>query len=275
MKKMKVGLMMAALVTATVMVSFAHATSAAEPKAATKTGSIGCDMIKQDKATMVMQKNINLRNVAWAEVILWCGDGGTYNTMSLNDPKDSAPEALFKKLDKAKLAKEYQVTAVSTNPDVGRKFWTCDEFDIDGSPTVRDFNGLKARFVGTVAAGPGGKPMDLSAAGIQKFMYKPLQFNRVSTLIFQKGKPVFLLDDPNGTTWINKAYQTGVDPTLTYEGMATLDKHLKHLPKGWKFRSVVIDRDLVIKANGVQRIMWDELGNAYDALEPGAVNFRP
>lgn len=252
---------------------FAHG-QAAPAASAPQTDSVGCDMIRQDKATMVTQHNTNLRNVSWAEVILWCGNGGTYNTMSLNDPKDSAPEALFRQLDKAELAATYQVAAASTNPDTGRKFWTCDEIHIDGSTTVRDFNGLKARYVGDVPA-PGGKPVDLSAAGIPKFMYKVMQFNRVSTIIFAKGKPVFLLDDANGTTWVNKNYQTGVDPTLTYEGMATLDQRLKHLPAGWKFRTVVIDRDLVIKADGVQRIMWDELGNAYDALEPGAVSFIP
>ena len=248
---------------------------AAPAASAAQSGSVGCDMIEHDRATMVMQQHTNLRNIAWAEVILWCGDGGTYNPMSLNGPKDWAPEDLFRKIDKAEFAKKYQVTAVSTNPDVGRKFWTLDEFHVEGSTTVRDFNGLKARLSGTVADGPGGKPMDLSAAGIQKFMYRPLQFNSVSTIIFRKGKPVFLLEDPNGTTWINKAYQTGVDPTLTYEGMASLDKHLKQLPKGWKFRTVVIDQDLVIKADGAQRIMWDELGNAFDALETGAVNFIP
>lgn len=270
MKTMKVVLLMAVWMAATVTGSFAQETSSAEPKVLS-----GCEMNKNDAATMVMQKNINLRNVAWAEVILWCDDGGTYNTISLNDPKDSAPEALFKKIDKAELVKKYQVKAVSTNPDLGRKFWTLDEFHAEGATIVRDFNGLKARYYGTVKPGPGGEPFDLSAAGIPKFMYKPMQFNRVSTIIFQKGKPVFLLEDPNGTTWINKAYQTGVDPTLTYEGMATLDKRLKQLPKGWKFRSVVIDYDLVIKADGAQRIMWDELGNAYDALEPGMTNFKP
>jgi hypothetical protein len=242
---------------------------------AAQSDSVGCDMIRQDKASMAMQKNTNLRNVSWAEVILWCGNGGTFNTMSLNDPKDSAPEALFKKLDKAELARTYQVPFASTNPDTGRKFWTCDEIHINGSTTVRDFNGLQARYVGDVAAGPGGKPVDLSATGIPKFMYKVMQFNRVSTIVFEKGKPVFLLDDAKGTTWVNKNYQTGVDPTLTYEGMSTLDKRLKQLPAGWKFRTVVIDQDLVIKANGTQKILWDELGNAYDALETGAANFIP
>jgi hypothetical protein len=240
-----------------------------------KTVSAGCDMIEEDGRTMVMQENINLRNVSWAEVILWCGNGGTFNTMSLNDPKDSAPEAFFKKLDKTAFAEKYQVTAVSTNPDEGRKFWTCDEFHIEGSTVVRDFNGLKARYVGTVQAKPDGSPQSLSAADIPKFMYKTNQFNRVSTLVFKKDRPVFLLDDPAGTTWVIKAYSTNVDKTLTYDALTTLDTRLKHLPEGWKFRSVVIDQDLIIKADGAQRIMWDELGNAYDALEPGSVNFKP
>jgi hypothetical protein len=75
--------------------------------------------------------------------------------------------------------------------------------------------------------------------------------------------------------WINKNYQTGVDPTLTIEGMATLDQRLKHFPEGWKFRTVILEKDLVLNANGEQRIMWDELGGAYDALEEGTYNYMP
>ena len=195
--------------------------------------------------------------------------------MGLNDPKDSAPKAFFSKLDKKALAKQYQVESVSTNPDNGRRFWTCDEFHIEGSSTVRDFNGLEARYVGTLPRTPEGKPESLAAADIPKYMYKAKVFNRISKLIFQKDKPIFLLEDPSGALWINKTYQTGVDPTLTYEGMATLDKRLKHLPEGWKFHTMVIDRDLILKADGAQPIMWDELGNSWDKLVPGTVNFMP
>jgi hypothetical protein len=235
----------------------------------------GCEMIEQDKSTVVMTNNTNLRNVSFAEVILWCGDGGTFNTLSLNDPKDSAPEDLFNNINKTELAIQYQVPLVSTNPDTGRKFWTCDEFDILLSPTVRDFQGLKTRYAGDTSAGPNGEPQDLSAAGIPKIMYKETAFYRTSTLIFEKDKPVFLLEDTNGTIWVNKNYQTGVDPTLTIEGMATLDKRLKNLPEGWKFRTEILTEDLVIKADGKQRIMWDELGGAWDALEPGMANYIP
>jgi hypothetical protein len=53
-----------------------------------------------------------------------------------------------------------------------------------------------------------------------------------------------------GTTWVNKNFQTGVDPTLTYAGMSTLGTHLKHMPAGWKFRSEILTQDIVFKANG-------------------------
>jgi hypothetical protein len=234
-----------------------------------------CDMIKQDKDSMVMVKNTNLRNVSWCEVILWCGAGGTFNTMGLNDPKDSAPLELYKKLDKAKMAEKYQATAVSFNPDNGRRFWTCDEFHIESSTTIRDFEGLKARYVGNLEPRPDGSPQNLSAETISFIMYKVKSFLRVSTLIYNADKPVFLLQDTEGTTWINKTYQTGMDSTLTIEGMATLDSRLKHLPEGWSFRSVVLTADLILKANGEQRIMWDELGGAWDALEPGTFNYMP
>lgn len=263
---------------ALLLVSFVlfTATTVADPATPTTNDSSGCEMINHDKRDMVFQKHENLRNVAWAEVILWCGNGGTFNTMGQNEPRDSAPETLFNKLDKTELAKEYQVGFASLNPDTGRKFWTCDEFDLMQSATVRSFHGLNARFSGEVEAGPDGKPRNLTAAEIPLAMYKKLAFKRVSTIVFKAGQPVFLLEDSNtGATWINKAYQTGVDPTLTYEGMSQLDKHLKHLPEGWKFRTVVLKQDLVIKADGVQPIMWDELGDAFDLLVPQYVNFMP
>jgi len=62
---------------------------------------------------------------------------------------------------------------------------------------------------------------------------------------------------------------------LTIESMSTLDKRLKHLPAGWKYRTVVLKEDFFLKANGEQRILWDEFGGAFDALEPGTYNFMP
>ena len=73
--------------------------------------------------------NTNLRNVSFCEIIVWCGDGGTYNTMSLNAKGDSCPEALFLGLNKTDWQSSTRYRSVGTNPDTGRKFWTADEFD--------------------------------------------------------------------------------------------------------------------------------------------------
>ena len=235
----------------------------------------GCDMNAQDKASMAFMNNTNLRNVSFCEIIVWCGDGGTYNTMSLNAKGDSCPEALFLGLNKTELAIQYQVSSVGTNPDTGRKFWTADEFDAIQSTTVRDFDGMKARYSGDTGATPSGEPQDLSAEGIPAMMYQPITFYRTSTLIWEKGQPVFIIDDANGTTWVNKNFQNGVDPTLTYKGMSTLGTRLKSLPPGWKFRTVILKEDLVFKADGAWPIMWDELGGAYDQAVPGKANYIP
>ena len=242
----------------------------------------GCEQNAQDKAKEVMTTLPNLREVSFCEVIIWCTDpkfevtGGTYGTSGLNDPKDSCPDALLKGIDKSALATRYKVDSVSTNPDTGRKFWIMDTFELPVSTTVRDYYGLKTRYWADTATGPNGEPQDLSAEGIPTIQYQPITMGRASFITFQKGKPVFLLDDPDGTTWIMKNYQTGVDPTLTYADLPTITTHFRQLPSGWKFRTKTLDQDLVLQAvNGTARIMWDELGDSWDALDPGVTTFIP
>ena len=134
---------------------------------------------------------------------------------------------------------------------------------------------MKARYSGDTGATPSGEPQDLSAEGIPAMMYQPITFYRTSTLIWEKGQPVFIIDDANGTTWVNKNFQNGVDPTLTYKGMSTLGTRLKSLPPGWKFWTVILKEDLVFKADGAWPIMWDELGGAYDQAVPGKAELYP
>ena len=131
---------------------------------------------------------------------------------------------------------------------------------------MRDFNGLKAHYWGQPEPGPTGEPMKPDPTKIQ---YMPVYFNRNSVITFEKDQPVFLPEDNGGTTWVYKNYTKTVDPTLTYEDLPKLDKRLKSLPAGNKFRTKTLDRDLIIKAvDGKVRIMWDERGGSWDALDP-------
>jgi hypothetical protein len=104
----------------------------------------------------------------------------------------------------------------------------------------------------------------------------PVYFNRNSVITFEKDKPVFLLEDNKGITWVYKNYTTAMDLTLTYKDLPNLDKRRRQLPVGFTFRTRTLDKDLIIKAvDGKARIMWDELGGSWDALDPGVANYQP
>ena len=92
----------------------------------------------------------------------------------------------------------------------------------------------------------------------------------------KKTNPSSCLKDAEGTTWVYKNYTTAMDPTLTYKDLPKLDKRLRQLPAGFTLRTKTLDRDLIIKAvEGKARIMWDELGGSWDALDPGVANYQP
>jgi hypothetical protein len=49
---------------------------------------------------------------------------------------------------------------------------------------------------------------------------------------FERGKPVFILEDPRGNPWVMQAYSLIADPNLIYDSLASLGTRLK-LPPGW------------------------------------------
>jgi hypothetical protein len=76
----------------------------------------------------------------------------------------------------------------------------------------RNFDGLHARWMGQVKL---PKDIDLKKKGSSA--YKPTTVARKSQMDFGKGKPVFILDDPEGNPWVMQAYSLIVDPNLTYD----------------------------------------------------------
>ena len=54
-------------------------------------------------------------------------------------------------------------------------------------------------------------------------------------MTFEKGKPVSILDDPQGTPWVMQAFSHIVDSNLTYDELEKLGDTLKPAP-GWECR---------------------------------------
>ncbi|WP_148705483.1 hypothetical protein [Methanosarcina siciliae] len=203
----------------------------------------------------------------YCEIFLMCGDAGSgvYNTTDLNNeknPKDTCPDSIMVNFSTEAVKKQYDVPGVSLNPP---RYFLLDSVDIPTGTKVRDFSGLKARWMANLQAGAisGGQP------------YIPATIERKSTWFFEKNKPVFILDDPEGTSWVMKSYTDFVDKNLKYENLETLGERLK-LPSGWSYRARVLDEDLILRPfKGIARIVQDELQNTYDALDEGTCNYQP
>ena len=100
----------------------------------------------------------------------------------------------------------------------------------------RDFDGLKARWFCEV-----NLPKNMNVHEKGSTAYKPTTVARKSTMGFDKGKPVFILEDPQGNPWVMQAASLIVDPSETYDSLKDLGSKLKLAP-GWKFRINVIDQ---------------------------------
>jgi len=216
-----------------------------------------------------------VRAVQYCEVWLFKGTPDTgiagvyFNTSALNNSAnrmDTCPASMWDKVTVKSVEDGYNVTAAYRN---GPRGWTMDSISIPVGPIV-SFDGLETRWWGE-----GRLPKGATLKGAHMEPYKSLESHRKSSFTFQKGKPVFILQDPEGTPWVMQAFGKIVDPSLTYDSLKNLGEKLKP-PAGWKYRVAVLDKDLIISTpQGYNWIVQDELQNTYDACKEGACSFQP
>ena len=215
-----------------------------------------------------------LRGVIYCEVWLFRNTpdgiaGVYYNTSDLNNAADktnTCPAEMWDKVTVASLEANFDVLAAYRN---GPRGWTMDSIRLPTGP-VETFDGLQTRWMGQ-----GLLPKGVALTSAHMNPYSPLQSHRKSWMLFEKGKPVFILEDKDGTPWVMQAFGQMIDKTLTYDTLKDLAAKLKPAP-GWKFRVAVPDRDLTISTpQGYNWIVQDELQNTYDACKEGACNFQP
>ena len=216
-----------------------------------------------------------LRAAVYCEVWMFrqTSDGGIagvyWNTSGLNDAADkmdTCPAAAWDKVTTPWLEANFDTLAAYRN---GPRGWTMDLIRIPAGEIV-DFNGLKARWWGE-----GHLPKGVALTSAHMTPYSPLKSHRKSSMTFEKGKPVFILDAPDGTPWVMQAYGRIIDTSLTYDSLKDLGAKLKP-PPGLKFRVASLTRDLTISTpQGYNWIVQDELQNTYDACKEKACNFKP
>ena len=233
--------------------------------------------IPPDKDGAVECKFDNLMGTRYTEILLVFGNGlthkvtaGVYNTMGLNGANpagggDSCPAALVDNLDLAKVAEDNGALKVIKN---GPRLWTVDHV-VGKLGKERDFQGLKARWVMWFPI------PERFLKGAMENPYGVMDALRDTSMVIRKGSRAYILDDPQGTTWVMKSASLIVDPNQKFEDLKNLGSRLK-LPTGWKFRSPILEQDLVFMSdNGKAQITQDDLGNTYDRMGGPYSNYKP
>ena len=227
-----------------------------------------------DDVGATLRHSDGVRGRRYTEIFLIDADAATgqliaavYNTSGLNDPArtgDSSPQQLLDRLDVKALKDEYGILAVFVN---GPRLWTLDWME-GMSGAERDFYGLRARWVMWLDV-----PREVGAQG--SVPYTLMTGRRTTSFGIDAGSPAFMLDDPDGHSWVMKSASLMVDPSLTCGDLFGLGNRLQP-PPGWRFRTVVLDSDLVLTPdNGTARITQDELGNTYDRVGGPFSNYTP
>ena len=188
-----------------------------------------------------------------------------YSTKAIPASKDTSPQALVKGLDLEKIAKEYGVAKVMLN---GPKIWMPDWVEV-AVGKEREFNGMTFGWCAQLNLPESGN--------IEGGAYEPMQIARTSKWAWTKGTKVALLDEPDGSTWILKGFQLGLNPQQTWEEyLAKGEASYKKLPPGWKLRITTLEKDVIeIPDNNLATIMTDELFNVWDKCGPGMTNYKP
>src|SRR5262249_9617945 len=93
-------------------------------------------------------------------------------------------------------------------------------------------------------------------------LYSPNQVKRDTVWIYDAGKPIFELVDPQGNVYVMQSYSQMVDRTLTIKQLPELAGKLA-LPQGWSYRTETPSAALHLDSNGLAFIVNDNLYNTY------------
>jgi len=237
---------------------------------------IGCASKPNDDAQLTQKNFDNLMGSRYTEILLVFGNAvsknfvaGVYNTMGLNGANpggggDSSPAAILDKIDFKKIKEDNGALSTVKN---GPRLWTVDYIGVKEGKE-RDFQGLHARWVMWF-------PIPDAIREGKDLSYSVMEAHRDTSMGIRKGSRVYILDTPDGTSFVMKSASLIKDPNQKFEDLQNLGSRLKP-PVGWKFRTLILEQDLVFMTdNGAPNITQDEIGNTYDRTGGPYSNFKP
>lgn len=205
----------------------------------------------------------NAHNYPFCEFGLIIGDSfetayaHIWNTTGVSDCPSNVEDKILAAGPEA-FAQEHGALAGWLNP---RRHWMFDEFWVYEVGNPHDFGGVIASWMGKVTF----TALKAGASGIPYALGNKIYRN--DTFKFKAGATVYLLDAPNGGTFVMQSWTDHYEPSLTYDKLKDLGSMYKKLPEGWKFRTKVLDADLEVTPPTPDRlaiVMQDEFRNTFE-----------
>jgi hypothetical protein len=170
-----------------------------------------------------------------------------FNSFPLND----CPQDLWSRLDPQVIATENGATAALLN---GPRYWLMSAIEKAATGT------LEKKTFGCIEM--------LRQATVQLSSMNPAPYtvNKVSrntVFVFDAGRPVFELIDPEGRHWVMQTWSQTVDPTLSLDDLPGLAGRL-NLPSGWSYQSRTLTSPLRVDTTTEDaHVTQDDLANSY------------
>ncbi len=192
---------------------------------------------------------------------------GVYNTDGLNDPEGKGDTTPQDKLDKVNLKEVEDEMEALSHVLNGPRLWTIDHLGVN-SGKKRDFQGLEAHWVMWF-------PIPDEIREGKDLSYAIMPALRDTDMTIWKGSRVYILDDPEGNSFVMKSASLIKDPNQEFEDLKDLGSRL-NLAEGWNFRTKVLEEELVFKTkDGKSFIVQDDIGNTYDRVGGPYSNYKP
>ena len=198
-----------------------------------------------------------LYGVRYCEVLLLRSTAGAFsaevwNTLGEND----CPQAEWAKLDATAITTERGALAAILN---GPRYWVLDSItsNIRKDAPETTFGSL-GMFQAAV--------IDFGTEAPNQTPYVERSVVRETVFGFAKGREIYELIAPDGTTYVMQAYSQIKDETLTVDDLPRLDAAIDQ-PEGWTFAVRTLTDDLdVTSTDGVATVIQDDLQNTYQRV---------
>ncbi|AGB24045.1 hypothetical protein Mycsm_03772 [Mycobacterium sp. JS623] len=170
-----------------------------------------------------------------------------YNTFPLND----CPAELWDALDAQAIATENGAAAAFLN---GPRYWLMSSIGKQSREPQehKSFGGLEMIRQATV-----------QLASMNPAPYQVNRVDRKAVFVFDAGREIYELIDPDARRWVMQTYSQTVDRGLTLADLRGLENRLS-LPDGWRYEPRIPSTPLRVDTTNTDAcVTQDDLANSY------------